>query len=285
MVDQNPCTEPAVWGVTRDDGSRRPVSDALRTAITQFSGYTAVHFAPLVRETEDWSPWPDDQSSLMPNWQVYQIAFDKPGNQRVTALWSGDGSPLRVRVRKAGASASVVDRSGNAHGLQDVQGWWVLDLPGATAHYVEDPAGYHFIGGEPVLLVEEGVDSSAPVVAPALGDPGSVPREFKLFVNPKDGQTVGSGQPADFFISVRGYEGFSEPVTFTLDHWSTQRFPEAQDPSTLPLGVKLPTSVMPGLLATVHVDTSGADQGIYFLDLMATGGGISKPVELALVVD
>ena len=23
MVDQNPCTEPAVWGVTRDDGSRR----------------------------------------------------------------------------------------------------------------------------------------------------------------------------------------------------------------------------------------------------------------------
>ena len=33
MVDQNPCTEPAVWGVTRDDGSRRPVSDALRTEL------------------------------------------------------------------------------------------------------------------------------------------------------------------------------------------------------------------------------------------------------------
>src|SRR5262249_39089613 len=41
MVDQNPCSEPAVWGVVRDDGSKRPVSDALRTAITQISGYTA----------------------------------------------------------------------------------------------------------------------------------------------------------------------------------------------------------------------------------------------------
>src|SRR5207237_6081872 len=70
MVDQNPCSEPAVWGVTRDDGSRRPVGDALRTAITQFAGYTAVHFVPLTRDTEDWSPSPDDQSSLMPNWQV-----------------------------------------------------------------------------------------------------------------------------------------------------------------------------------------------------------------------
>src|ERR1043166_70742 len=59
MVDQNPCAEPAVWGVTRDDGSRRPVSDALRTAVGEFAGYSAVHFAPLERETEDWSPWPN----------------------------------------------------------------------------------------------------------------------------------------------------------------------------------------------------------------------------------
>jgi hypothetical protein len=285
MLDQNPCSEPAVWGITRDDGSRRPIADALTTAIPLLSGYASAKFVPLVRETEDWSPWPDDPTSLMPNWQVYQVAFDKPGNQRVTALWNGDGDQLRARVRKNGSSAMLVDRNGNQKPLQDSQGWWVMDLPGATAHYPEDPAGYHFIGGEPLLLVEQGVDPSAPVAAPALGDPGSVPREFRLFVNPQDGQTVGAGQAAEFFVSVRGYEGFSEPVSFTLDHWSTQRFPQAQDASSLPLGLTLPSNVAPGSVATVRIETAGADPGIYYLDLVANGGGISKVIELPLVVN
>ena len=285
MVDQDPCAEPAVWGVTRDDGSRRPVGDALQTAVSLFAGYTGVHFAPLVRDTQDWSPWPDDPMSLMPNWQVYQVAFDRPGKQRVTVVWNGDGSPVRVRIRQNGSSARVVDRQGGSHAAQPVQGWWVLDLPPATAHYPQDPDGYHFIGGAPLLLVEDGVDPNSPVTTPALGDPGSVPREFRLFPNPRDGQTVSQGQPADFFISVRGYEGFAEPVSFALDHWSTQRVPQAQDPGALPLGVSLPSSVAPGEVGMVHIETAGAEPGIYFLDLVATGGGITRPVELALVVD
>jgi hypothetical protein len=285
MVDQNPCAEPAVWGVTRDDGTKRPVEDALRTTITLFSGYTAVHFAPRVRDTEDWSPWPQDPSSLMPNWQVYQVAFDKPGNRRVTALWNGDGTPLRTRIRKSGSSATLVDRTGQPLPVTENSGWWVVDLPAATAHFPEDPAGYYFIGGAPVLLVEDGVDPSTPVVEPALGDPGSVPREFRTFVNPKDGQTVGQGEPADFFVSVRGYEGFSDQVTFTLDDWSTQREPSAHDASTLPLQLTLPAPTQPGLTATVHVGTAGAEPGIYYLDMHAAGGGVDKTFQLALVVN
>jgi hypothetical protein len=285
MLDQNPCSEPAVWGIARDDGTKRPVAEALATAVPKLAGYSAVKFVPLIRETEDWSPWPDDQASLMPNWQVYQVAFDKPGNQRVTVLWNGDGSSLRARIRKNGSSATLIDRHGNQQPVQESQGWWVMDLPGATAHYPDDPGGYHFIGGDPMLLVEQGVDPGAPVGAPALGDPGSVPREFKLFPNPKDGQTVNRGDPADFFISVRGYEGFADPVSFILDHWSTQRFPQAQDPGAVPLGLTLPSNVSPGQVATIHIDTSGADPGIYYLDLVATGGGMSKGIELPLVVN
>jgi hypothetical protein len=285
MVDQNPCAEPAVWGVTRDDGTRRPVGDALRTAVTQFAGYTGVHFVPLVREVDDWSAWPGDATSLMPNWQVYQVAFDKPGNQRVTALWNGDGAASRVRVRKTGSSANVIDRMGHSVPVQDLQGWWVVDLAPATAHFPQDPPGYHFIGGEPLLLVENGVDPNAPVVAPALGDPGSVPREFRLFPSPRDGQTVSQGQPAEFFVNVRGYEGFAEPVSFSIDHWSTQRFPEAQDPSSLPLGLAMPGWVSPGQTATIHLETAGADPGIYFIDVKATSAGITRTVQLALVVN
>jgi hypothetical protein len=285
MVDQNPCTEPAVWGVTRDDGSRRPVSDALKTAVSAFSGYTAVHFAPFVREAQDWTPWPDDPTSLIPNWEVYQVAFDKPGNQRITALWNGDGSGLRVRVHKSGSSAVLLDREGRQHPVQDAQGWWLVDLTGATAHYPQDPAGYHFVGGEPILLLEQGVSPEMPVVAPALGDPGSVPREFRLYLNPQAGQTVSGGEAADFFINVRGEEGFSDPVNFSLASWSTQRFPQAQDPSGLPLQVSLPDAVVPGQTGRVHVETAGAGPGIYFLNLNANGGGMSQDVQLALVVN
>jgi hypothetical protein len=290
MVDQNPCAEPAVWGVTRDDGSRRPVSDALKVAFNTFAGYTSAQFVPLTRETANWSAWPDDPNSLVPNWQVYQVAFDKPGNQRVTALWNGDGSTLRVRIRKNGSSAQLIDRLGNAQPLQDNQGWWVADLPAATAYFkvndqIKDPEGYHFIGGDPLLIVENGVDPSTPVVAPSLGDPGSVAREFKVFVNPENGQTVNRGEPADFFASTRGYEGFSDPISFSIVQWSTQRFPDPKDSSTLPLAASLPSGVKPGETAMLHFETAGADPGIYFMRVQADGGGMSKTFDIALVLN
>jgi hypothetical protein len=290
MVDANPCAEPALWGLTRDDGTRRPVTDALKVAMTNFGGFTSARFVPLVRETARWSAWPGDPSSLVPNWQVYQVALDRPGNQRVTALWNGDGNALRVRVRKNGSSAQLVDRHGNSQALQDVSGWWVVDLPAASAYFkmsdqVKDPEGYHFIGGDPLLIVENGVDASAPVVAPALGDPGSVAREFKVFVNPADGQTVARGQPAEFFASTLGYEGFSDPVNFSVLQWSTQRFPDAKDGSTLPLGATMPSNVKPGDTATLHFETAGADPGIYFMRIQADGGGLTKTFDLALVLN
>ena len=290
MVDSNTCTEPAVWGVTRDDGSRRPVSEALKVAVNNFAGYTRAQFLPLRRETADWSAWPDDPSSLVPNWQVYQVAFDKPGSQRVTALWNGDGAKLRVRVRKNGSSAQVIDRLGNVQQLQDNQGWWVVDLPAATAYFkvndqIKDPDGYHFIGGDPLLIVENGVDPNTPVVAPALGDPGSVAREFKVFVNPEDGQTVNRGEAADFLASTRGYEGFADPINFSIVQWSTQRFPEAKDGSTLPLAASLPNGVKPGDTATLHFETDGADPGIYYIRVQADGGGVTKTFDLALVLN
>ena len=290
MVDANPCAEPAVWGVTRDDGSRRPVADALRVGVSNFAGFSSARFVPLARETSGWSAWPDDPSSLIPNWQVYQVAFDRPGSQRVTALWNGDGSTLRVRIPKRGSSASVVDRHGAATPLVEKQGWWVVDLPAATAYFkvsdqMKDPEGYHFIGGDPLLVVEDGVAGDAPVVAPSLGDPGSVARDFKVSVNPENGQTVSKGQPAEFFASTRGYEGFSEPITFSVQQWSTQRFPDPKDGASLPLALSVPAATKPGDAATLHLETAGAEPGIYYLTLQASAGGLDHSFELALVIN
>jgi hypothetical protein len=184
MMDGNPCTQPNVWGVVRDDGSRRPVAEAIRTANTNFIGFITAQFAPLTRATQGWPSWPDDPSQYTPNWQVYQVAFNKPGNRRVTVLWSGDGrragaSPpftnpqppggLVVRIIKYGTGATAINKRGQNHPFLQQQGnSWVVYLPPATAHYVDDPQGYHFIGGDPILILEDGVSPAAPVVAPQL---------------------------------------------------------------------------------------------------------------------
>jgi len=192
-------------------------------------------------------------------------------------------------VRKNGSSAQLVDRTGKAQSLQARDGWWVLDLPAATAYFklneqIKDPDGYHFIGGDPLLLVEEGVEASAAVIAPALGEPGSVQRSFKAFVTPEGGQTVSRGQAAEFFVSTRGYEGFSDAIAFNVVSWSTQRFPDARDGGSLPLAFNGP-SVQAGETATLHFDTAGADGGIYYVTVQAAGGGMNQLFELALVLN
>jgi hypothetical protein len=50
---------------------------------------------------------------------------------------------------------------------------WLLTLPPATAHFrasdtLRDPDGYYYIGGPPILLIEDGVDPASPVEPPVL---------------------------------------------------------------------------------------------------------------------
>ena len=145
----------------------------MRTALNYFSHFTTARFVPLTRGQEAWPAWPKVPNSYLPNWQVYQVAFDRPANQRVTALWNGDGTVLRVRVPKNGTSARVVDRRGLERPAREDNGAWLVDLPAAITRpllddAIQDPEGYHVIGGDAVLLVEQGVDPLAPVVAPSL---------------------------------------------------------------------------------------------------------------------
>lgn len=169
MVDADTCAQPAVWGVTRDDGTPRPVAGALKTAVTHFAGYTGAEFVPRERRWPAWSPWPQDPTSYTPSWQVYQVVLHKPNNQRVTVLWNGDGTPLDVQVPVSGVSARLLDRLGNELPLPQEGDSWRLTLPAATARFPLDPPGYYFIGGEPLLLIEEGVDPAATVTVPRLG--------------------------------------------------------------------------------------------------------------------
>jgi hypothetical protein len=168
MVDDNPCVQSAVWGITRDDGSRRPVATSLATAVHAFSGFSRAQFVPLVRSPARWPAWPNDPNSLTPNWQVYDVVLDLPGGRRVTVLWNGDGKPLRVRIPHTGTSAQVIDMNGQPATATSIGSDWSLELPAATAHFSGDPEGYYFIGGEPRLVLEDGVAPETPATPPRL---------------------------------------------------------------------------------------------------------------------
>ena len=161
MVDDHPCQQSSLWGLFRDDGTPRPVATALGAAIHSFSGFSRARFVPLARNTERWS------SPYVPNWRVYQVVFDRPGNERVTVLWNGDATPLHVRP--PAHAADVVDlTTGSVRPLGDS-----IDLPGATATFhitdaIRDPDGYHYIGGQPVLILEHGIVPNTPVDPPSL---------------------------------------------------------------------------------------------------------------------
>ena len=58
--------------------------------------------------------------------------------------------------------AAVAGYGDTAHGAFHAFLW-------TSADGMQDPEGYHFIGGAPVLLVAEGVDPASPVSAPKLG--------------------------------------------------------------------------------------------------------------------
>jgi hypothetical protein len=228
----------------------------------------------------------------MPNWEVYQVSLDLASDgRRATVVWNADPRLACVGIKKNGTGVRVLDKRG-ALQLEPPErdGWWWLSLAPATAHAPGDPEGYFFIGGDPLLLLEDGVRPSTPVVEPATGCSVSngtltLERGMLLSVSPAGGQTVRRGQPAEFSLRTRGLGGVSGPVSLRLVEWSTQRFPTPKPSASLPLRVILPDPPQLGSKAELRVETGGAEPGIYYVAVEASADGIQKRVEFALVVE
>ncbi len=186
-------TEDEVWGLMRNDGTMRPAFVAYQTAARYLSGGSPerpARFAGVERPTRRWPA-----GGYVPNWQVYLVVIDRDssapfpapaaptpagsasppqsgavasGRQRVSVLWNGDGEPRRVTLPRLAERAALVDKYGRATPLEHDGERWHLTLPAATAHSTLDPEGYYFIGGDPLLLVEQGVAPDAPVSPPAV---------------------------------------------------------------------------------------------------------------------
>lgn len=167
MDDGGVWKEQEVWGLVRDDGRPRPVFMAMKTALKYFTGARKITFEPLVRDYEPFGvPWPADPDSYYPNWQIYQVVFEYVDGRRVTVLWNADGWATTVRIPKLGETAIVVDKSGVESPLVATGGAYSVTLGAATVTGPLDPAGYHFIGGPPLIIVETGVATDAPIRPP-----------------------------------------------------------------------------------------------------------------------
>ncbi|HEX6510931.1 MAG TPA: hypothetical protein VF157_01430 [Chloroflexota bacterium] len=91
---------------------------------------------------------------------VEEVVFDR-GNQRVTALWNLSGAPTTTTVKSSGGSAKLLDKFGLAKDLPAAPGGYAISLDAATNFNNPDAPAKAMIGGNPVLLVEDG--ATAPV--------------------------------------------------------------------------------------------------------------------------
>jgi hypothetical protein len=178
MQDDPPPVPDELWGLVRfsdragsEDPARiRPAYTAYQVAARYMSNADRVEMAMLERAD------PAGYRARAPrySWWIHQVAFQR-GTERVTVLWNGAASPARVSIPKLGASARLVDKLGKESPLepQAVGGAqrWVVPLERASRQFTlfgGDPPGYHYVGGPPLLVVEDGVPADAPVVRPTV---------------------------------------------------------------------------------------------------------------------
>jgi hypothetical protein len=174
MQDDRPPVPDELWGLVRyssdpsntDPARVRPVYTAYQVAARYLSDAERVEFLTVDRAA------PGDYRVRAPRyqWWVHYVVFQK-GTRRTGVLWNGNGAPVRVSLPKLGESAKVVDKTGNEVPLAPQGDRLVLTLEAATRRataFGGDPPGYFFIGGSPLLLVEEGVPPDAPVERPRV---------------------------------------------------------------------------------------------------------------------
>ncbi len=174
MQDDRPPVPDELWGLVRyhpdpsnvDPARVRPAYTAYQVATRYLSEAERVELLTVDRADSA------GYRARAPRyqWWIHYVMFQK-GTRRTGVLWNGGGSPVRVSLPKRGESAKVVDKLGQETPLQAQGDRWVLSLEAASRRataFGGDPPGYFFVGGSPLLLVEEGVPAGSPVERPLV---------------------------------------------------------------------------------------------------------------------
>ena len=170
------------YGLIRNDGSPRPAYVALQTA----ARYLLVPGAVSYQRADG----------------VARVAIDQ-GRRRTTVLWAIGPRPTAAHLAPVGTSAVAYDKYGLERPLPlpSESPYYDLTLAGATANTAADPGDF-IIGGDPVIVVEDGV-----------GDPIDVSPTARFF--PITGFRI-EGKRLDYFDRRGGVSAFGYPVSRPL---------------------------------------------------------------------
>jgi hypothetical protein len=143
------------------------------------------------------------------------------------------------------------------------------------------------IGGDPLLIVEEGVAPATPVTPPATGLPSASGGDFEANIGPL-GAVIPNSADGLFTVSTNSLDGFSEPITVSILEWSTQRCPNIKQHATNPLpipGSNQVLTLLPGQSGTFFLQTSLAPEaGLWFVTFEARSGDKVKRLDLDMIL-
>lgn len=137
------------FGLVRLDGTRRPAFTAYQVATTYLAGFR--------------------QGSLLRRDNATVVRIRRV-NGWTTVAWARGPEAVEVRLEAHARSARLVDWRGNVSLINARGGFYTLTLPASACTH---PAAPCLIGGEPWMIVEGGLSSSAP--APGTTPPAVSP--------------------------------------------------------------------------------------------------------------
>ncbi|MDO8691194.1 MAG: hypothetical protein Q7R39_14500, partial [Dehalococcoidia bacterium] len=133
-------TDGEAYGLVRNDGTTRPAYAAFQTAARLFSAFPQAQY--------------DEELGV-------DRVIMASGDRRVTVLWNPYPKSKTVKIRAIGINATQYDKSGKATPMKVPvaigQNFYSFDLAPATANVADMHPDLYIIGGDPVILVEEGI--------------------------------------------------------------------------------------------------------------------------------
>lgn len=174
------------WGLVRDDGSVRPAYVAYQVAAKEFAG---VSNASLFWQGSSYPPSAEQvQSVVTSNARRWQFIWPSElvgvrmqrGADLVTVIWNTTRQPFTAFVPSGGAATRALDKAGKSVTLAPVEGGYKVDLAPATHDTDTRDPSILMIGGDPVILIQEGAGTDTPLPrevdacfgAPGMGETG-----------------------------------------------------------------------------------------------------------------